>query len=73
MELKDILYALEYNTPNNMELGSAVRSLVWKMKETQSKEIAKDQLPGQLDMFSKYSHFELSDDHIDTIATRSED
>tara|TARA_B110000285_G_scaffold217679_1_gene266316 strand:- start:363 stop:584 length:222 start_codon:yes stop_codon:yes gene_type:complete len=73
MELKDILYALEYNTPNNMELGSAVRSLVWKMKETQSKEIAKDQLPGQLDMFSKYSHVELSDDHIDTIATRSED
>lgn len=73
MELKDIIYTLEKENPNNMELGSAVRSLVWKMKETQSKEIAKDQLPGQLDMFSKYSHFELSDDHIDTIATRSED
>jgi len=72
MELKDILYALEYNTPNNMELGSAVRSLVWKMKETQSKEIAKDQLPGQLDMFPEQS-IELNDDHIDTIATRSED
>jgi|TARA_B110000908_G_scaffold100701_1_gene118739 hypothetical protein len=72
MELKDIIYALEKEKPNNMELGSAVRSLVWKMKETQSKEIAKDQLPGQLDMFPEQS-IELNDDHIDTIATRSED
>ena len=72
MELKDIIYALEKEKPNNMELGSAVRSLVWKMKETQSKEIAKDQLPGQLDMFPE-QFIELNDDHIDTIATRSED
>tara|TARA_B110000483_G_C17856094_1_gene412280 strand:- start:374 stop:592 length:219 start_codon:yes stop_codon:yes gene_type:complete len=72
MELKDIIYALEKEKPNNMELGSAVRSLVWKMKETQSKEIAKDQLPGQLDMFPEQS-IELNDDHIDTIAIRSED
>ena len=72
MELKDILYHLEKENPNNMELGANVRSLVWKMKESQSKEIASEQLPTQTDMFPEQS-IELNDDHIDTIATRSED
>lgn len=51
MELKEILYKLERENPNNMGLGDAVRSLVNTMKEAQSESIKKDQLPGQLDMF----------------------
>lgn len=52
MDLKEILYLLEKENPNNMDLGNKVRSLVWKMKESQSQEIADEQLPGQLDMFN---------------------
>jgi len=52
MDLKEILYLLEKENPNNMDLGNEVRSLVWKMKEAQSQEIADEQLPGQLDMFN---------------------
>lgn len=52
MDLKEIIYSLERENPNNMDLGAAVRSLVWKMKQTQSEEIAKEQLPRQLDMFN---------------------
>ena len=52
MDLKEILYLLEKENPNNMDLGNKVRSLVWKMKESQSQEIADEQLPGQLDMFA---------------------
>ena len=51
MNLKEILYLLERETPNNMDLGNKVRSLVWEMKKAQSQEIADEQLPGQLDMF----------------------
>jgi len=51
MEIKEILYQLEKENPNNMELGSAVRSLVWAMKKAQSQEIADEQIDGQLDMF----------------------
>jgi hypothetical protein len=51
MDLKEILYLLERETPNNMDLGNKVRSLVWEMKKVQSQEIADEQLPGQLDMF----------------------
>jgi hypothetical protein len=51
MELKEILYKLERENPNNMGFGAAVRSLVNTMKEAQSESIKKDQLPGQLDMF----------------------
>jgi len=53
MELKEIIYQLERQYPNNMELGNAIRKLVWQMKEAQSKSIADEQLPGQLDMFPK--------------------
>jgi hypothetical protein len=52
MELKDILYLLEKENPNNQEFGAKVRSLIWEMKKTQSEEIAKQQLPGQIDMFN---------------------
>lgn len=51
MELKDILYSLEKATPNNQEFGAKVRALIWEMKKAQSEEIAKEQLPGQLDIF----------------------
>lgn len=51
MDLKEILYQLEKEHPNNQLLGEAIRELVWKMKEEQSKAIADEQLPGQLDMF----------------------
>ena len=51
MELKDILYLLEGTNPNNYELGEKIRNLVNEMKKTQSQELAKEQLPGQLDMF----------------------
>jgi len=72
MDLKEIIYSLERENPNNMELGTKVRALVWKMKEAQSSELAKEQLDGQLDMFPE-QYIELNDDHIDTIAARSED
>tara|TARA_B110000503_G_scaffold122702_1_gene187564 strand:- start:53 stop:220 length:168 start_codon:yes stop_codon:yes gene_type:complete len=52
MDLKEILYSLERENPNNMDLGAAVRTLIYKMKQTQSEEIAKEQLSGQLDMFN---------------------
>lgn len=52
MELKDILYLLEKENPNNQEFGAKVRSLIWEMKKTQSAELAKEQLPGQIDMFN---------------------
>jgi hypothetical protein len=52
MELKEIIYQLEKQYPNNMEFGDAVRKLVWQMKEAQSKSIADEQLPGQIDMFA---------------------
>ena len=51
MDLKEIIYLLERENPNNMDLGTKVRSLVWKMKNDQSQEIADEQLPGQLDLF----------------------
>lgn len=51
MDLKEIIYHLEREHPNNQSLGDAIRKLVWKMKEEQSKAIADEQLPGQLDMF----------------------
>ena len=51
MELKEILYKLERENPNNMSFGAAVRSLVNSMKVAQSESIKKEQLPGQLDMF----------------------
>jgi hypothetical protein len=51
MDLKEIIYLLERENPNNMDLGTKVRSLVWEMKEAQSQEIANEQLPGQLDLF----------------------
>lgn len=51
MDLKEIIYKLERETPNNQELGDAIRKLVWEMKKAQSQEIADEQLPGQLDMF----------------------
>ena len=53
MDLKEILYLLEKENPNNMKLGENVRSLVWKMKETQSKEISREQLPGQMTIFDE--------------------
>ena len=52
MDLKEILYSLERENPNNMDLGAAVRTLINNMKQTQSQEIAKEQLPGQLDLFN---------------------
>ncbi len=51
MDLKEILYLLERENPNNMEFGAKVRALIAEMKNTQSKELAKEQLPGQLNMF----------------------
>lgn len=51
-DLKQLLYLLEKENPNNMDLGNKVRLLVWKMKEEQSKALAEEQLPGQLDMFN---------------------
>jgi hypothetical protein len=51
MELKDILYLLEKENPNDQEFGKKVRLLIWEMKKTQSAELAKEQLPGQIDMF----------------------
>ena len=53
MDLKEILYLLERETPNNTELGDKVRSLVWKMKEAQSKSITDEQLPGQMTIFDE--------------------
>ena len=51
MELKELIYLLERENPNNMEFGEKVRHLVWNMRKTQSQEIADEQLPGQIDMF----------------------
>lgn len=51
MDLKETIYQLEREIPNNMELGNAIRALVWKMKEAQSQEIADAQVSGQLDLF----------------------
>ena len=51
MDLKELLYSLEKEYPNNMEFGNKVRLLIWQMKEEQSKKLAEEQLPGQLDMF----------------------
>jgi hypothetical protein len=53
MELKELIYLLEKENPNNMTLGQKVRELVWKMKKAQSQEIADEQLSGQIDMFEK--------------------
>lgn len=52
MELKDILYLLEKENPNDQEFGKKVRLLIWEIKKTQSQELAKEQLPGQIDMFN---------------------
>tara|TARA_B110000259_G_scaffold54937_1_gene64685 strand:+ start:10519 stop:10704 length:186 start_codon:yes stop_codon:yes gene_type:complete len=52
MDLKEIIYSLERENPNNMDLGAAVRTLINNMKQTQSQEIAKEQLTGQLDLFN---------------------
>ena len=53
MELKDTLYILANENPNDMELGNKVRALVWQMKKAQSQEIAGEQLPGQLNIFDE--------------------
>ena len=53
MELKEILYLLERENPNDAALGKEVRLLVWKMKESQSKEISDEQLPGQITIFDE--------------------
>lgn len=51
-DLKQLLYRLEQETPNNYELGEKIRQWVWRMKQEQSKSLADEQLPGQLDMFN---------------------
>lgn len=51
-DLKQLLYRLEKENPNNMDFGNKVRLLVWQMKKDQSKKLAEEQLPGQLDMFN---------------------
>lgn len=51
MDLKELLYRLEKENPNNMDFGNKVRLLVWQMKEEQSKALEDEQLPGQLNMF----------------------
>ena len=53
MDLKEILYLLEKENPNSIDLGNKVRSLVWKMKEEQSKSITDEQLPGQITIFDE--------------------
>jgi hypothetical protein len=51
MGLKEILYQLEKENPNNMEFGQIVRELITEIKTIQSQGITDEQLPGQLDMF----------------------
>ena len=53
MELKEILYLLEKDHPNDMEFGKKVRSLVNKMKEAQSREVNQEQLKGQINIFGE--------------------
>lgn len=50
-DLKQHLITMHRLYPNNMELGTQVRRLVWSWLEEQSKAIKDEQLPGQLDMF----------------------
>lgn len=52
MDLKEILFLLERETPNDMEFGKKVRTLIWQIKQEQSQKIKDEQLPGQLDMFN---------------------
>jgi len=53
MDLKEILYLLEKENPNDMELGKHVRSLVKEMKEAQSREVNQEQLKGQINIFGE--------------------
>ena len=53
MDLKEILYKIERENPNNMELGNSIRNLVRSMKELQSKEVNNEQLSGQINIFGE--------------------
>lgn len=53
MDLKEIIYTLEKENPNSMDLGNAVRNLVWKMKKTQSNEVNDENLKGQINIFGE--------------------
>lgn len=53
MDLKEIIYTLEKENPNNMDLGNAIRNLVWKMKKAQSKEVNDENLKGQINIFGE--------------------
>jgi len=53
MDLKEIIYTLEKENPNSMDLGNAVRNLVWKMKKVQSNEVNDENLKGQINIFGE--------------------
>ena len=53
MDLKEIIYTLEKENPNSMDLGNAVRNLVWKMKKAQSNEVNDENLKGQINIFGE--------------------
>ena len=53
MDLKEILYKIERENPNNMDLGNSIRNLVRSMKELQSKEVNNEQLSGQINIFGE--------------------
>ncbi len=53
MELKEILYKLEGENPNNMAFGACIRELIRSMKDAQSQKVNDEQLPGQINIFGE--------------------